>query len=384
MDPIIIIGTGIAAYTLAREFRKLDSDTPLQLISSDDGCSYPKPMLSNALSKGKTAEQIVLFDAETMAKKLNAEIFSFTKIVAIDSESHALTTADGKVFNYSKLVLALGAHVIKIPFAGDASHDVLSVNDIIDYTIFRKKLTDAKHVTIIGPGLIGCEFANDLLNAGFEVSIIGPSEQPMDKLLPKEIAKELADRLSQLGADWHFKTTTKSINKAVNGYLVELENGITIETDLVLSAVGLRSHIELAEAAGLDVNRGVVTDSYLQTSAKDIYALGDCAEVSGHNLLFIAPITAASKSLAQTLSGSLTVVKYPAMPVTIKTPCYPLVVSPPSNDAQGAWNIEAVESGFGSSRALFTDKNKELLGFVLSGDAVSEKRSLAGQLADIL
>jgi len=340
-------------------------------------------MLSNALTKGKTAEQIALFDAETMAKKLDAEIFPFTKVVAIEAASHTLTTADDNVFNYSKLVLALGAHAIKIPFAGNAANEVLSVNDLTDYTMFRQKLTGAKHITIIGPGLIGCEFANDLLNADFDVSIIGPSEQPMDKLLPKEIAKELADKLSQLGADWHFKTTTKSINKAVNGYSVELENGITIKTDLVLSAIGLRAHIELAEAAGLDVNRGVITDGSLQTSSKDIYALGDCAEVMGHNLLFIAPITAASKSLAQTLFGNVTAVKYPAMPVTIKTPCYPLVVSAPGPDVQGHWAIDAVESGFGA-KALFVDESNALLGFVLSGDAVVEKRRLTGQLSDVL
>jgi len=383
VEAIIIIGTGIAAYTFAREFRKKDSVSALILISEDDGSSYPKPVLSNALSKGKTADQIAMFDAETMAEKLAAEIITNTHVDSIDAMQHQLTLSTGQVLQYKKCVLAVGAEPLSLPIKGDCSNEILSINDLADYTVFRQQLNNAKKVAIVGPGLIGCEFANDLIDAGYDVSIIGPNPQLMMGLLPERVATELAEKLTECGVEIHLNTVAKVINTASVGYSLTLENGDTIHADLVVSAIGLRSRTALARSAGLDVSRGVITDKYLQTSDQDIYALGDCAEIAGHNLLYIAPITAAAKSLANTLSGIKTAVKYPAMPVTIKTPCYPLVVAAPARDVSGQWRIETNESASGQ-KALFENDSNQLLGFVLSGDYVAEKRNLTAQIANLL
>jgi rubredoxin-NAD+ reductase len=126
-----------------------------------------------------------------------------------------------------------------------------------------------------------------------------------------------------------------------------------------------------------------VTDKFLKTDHEDIYALGDCAEVAGHNLLFVAPLIAGAKALAKTLSGDKTAVHYPAMPVAVKTPLYPLVIAPPARDAQGEWAFEQASSGFGI-KGLFYGEDKVLLGFALSGDFVKERLLLAKQLPDIL
>jgi len=383
MDPVIIIGTGIAAYTLAREFRKLDTSTPLLLITADNGHSYSKPMLSNALTKGKTAQQLVMYEADQMAERLNAKIMSYTIVKALTPQTHSIILSDGQILNYSKLVLALGAKSIFIPFAGNAAQDILSVNSLVDYTLFREKLLNAKRVAIIGPGLIGCEFANDLLNVGIAVSIIGPNKEPLDNLLPEIFAKDLRKQLQNIGADWHLMTNVQAINYTDHdSYLLSMDNGNTLEADLVLSAVGLRPHIDLAHDAGLSVNRGIMTDIYLQTSANDIYAIGDCAEVNGHNLLFIAPIIECAKALAHTLTDTNTAVSYPAMPVAIKTPVYPLVVALPPPNTQGNWQFKLAESGFGY-KGLFIAENDELLGFILSADMVSEKKQLTSQLAPL-
>lgn len=115
MDPIII-GTGFAGYTLAREFRKLDSQTPLIFITSNDGRSYPKPMLSNALTKGKTAQQLALSDSTTaMDKTLNAKIMTPTIVRHINPQAKIITTSTNKQLNYQHLVLAVGAKPIHIP-----------------------------------------------------------------------------------------------------------------------------------------------------------------------------------------------------------------------------------------------------------------------------
>lgn len=384
MNPIIVIGSGFAGYTLAREFRKLDAVTPLIIISEDDGRSYPKPMLSNALSKGKTADQLSLSSAEAMAKTLGATVINNTKVKHIEPQNQTISIAtNSPPISYKNLVLALGASPIRIHVDGNASNDVLSINTLDDYSTFRKQLVGAKHVAIIGPGLIGCEFANDLINTGIAVSVIGPSTLPMTGLVPEPIARELKTTLSKAGVDWYFESTVTSINHAKQGYQLTLSHGQQLQADVVISAIGLRSNTDLAKAMGLNTNNGIVTDEYLQTSQPNIYALGDCAEVSGHNLLYIAPILAAAKALAKTLSGETTAVKYPAMPVAIKTPIYPLVVASPEESATGNWTFEKAPSGFGI-KGLFKSDNDTLLGFVLSGDTVSEKQALTKQLPHIL
>lgn len=383
MDPIIVIGSGFAGYTLAREFRKLDSTTPLIIITADDGRSYPKPMLSNALTKGKTADQLSLASADAMAKTLNATIMTNCSVSHIDPHNKTITISDAPILNYSQLILALGASPIRIPLGGDAANDVLSINTLNDYSAFRQQLLTAKHVAIMGPGLIGCEFANDLINAEIAVTVIGPSTLPMDGLLPDPIANELKTTLSKAGVEWHLESTITAVNHATHGYQLTLSNGKQLRADVVISAIGLRSNTELANAMKLETNRGIMTDEYLQTSQPNIYALGDCAEVSGHNLLFIAPILAAARALANSLSGQKTAVKYPAMPVAIKTPLYPLIVASPVSIATGSWQFEISPSGFGI-KGLFTSENESLLGFVLSGDMVTEKQTLTKQLPHLL
>jgi len=301
----------------------------------------------------------------------------------IDAQCQTVILDNGKVIVYRQLVLAIGASPVKLKFDGDAANQVLSINNLTDYASFREKLADARRVAIIGPGLIACEFANDLASTGMSVSIIGPNKLPMDNLLPPPIAEQLKIKLEEIGVDWQLETAATSIDSRESSMVLTLENGVLLETDIVISAVGLRANISLAQAVNLETNRGIVTDKTLKTSHENIYALGDCAEVSGHNLLFIAPILAAAKALAKTLTGDITEVKYPAMPVAIKTPIYPLVVAPPAVGIDGEWHFETALTGFGL-KASFVDASGNLQGFALSGDCVSEKQALAKELPALI
>jgi rubredoxin-NAD+ reductase len=383
MDPIIIIGTGMAGYSLAREFRKIDKDTSLILISSDNGCSYPKPMLSSALDKGKTADQIALSDASKMEKTLRVTIITNSTVEKINPHTHSLTMEDGSQYHYKKLVLAVGASPRILSIEGNATKEILSINNLSDYTYFREKLIEADHVALVGSGLIGCEFANDLIaNTDLRVSVIGPSSLPMETVLPDGIAKQLQHHLAEAGVEWHLQTTTKSINYNDKGYELALSNDVTLYPDLVVSAIGLRANIELASQASLAVNYGIVTNEFLQTTDDDIHALGDCAEVMGHHLLFVAPLLASAKALAKTLAGEKTAVHYPAMPIAVKTSLYPIVVA---TTTQGEWVYEEIDSNFGL-KALLMSRNDSstLLGFALSGDAIIEKHALIKQLPTLI
>ena len=129
----------------------------------------------------------------------------------------------------------------------------------------------------------------------------------------------------------------------------------------------------MAAASGIGVNKGIVCDRTLETSAKDVYAIGDCAEVDGHVLLYVLPLMAGAKALAKTLNGSSTELSYGVMPVMVKTPVCPVIVLPP-NSNDGEWTSES--DGF-SSKSLFKNAQGDILGFALTGDATKEKQALS-------
>src|SRR5450759_3388484 len=298
MKPIVVLGSGLAGYTLVRELRKLDRDVAITLISQDSGHYYSKPMLSNALAQGKTAESLVITVAADMARQLGITLLHHTQVSGIRRARKELQTSAG-VIEYGRLVLALGADPIRLPLQGNAADAVVSVNDIEDYAKFRGAIVSAKQIAIIGAGLIGCEFANDLAGAGYAVTVIDPTAYPLSSLMPESAGKQLLAPLAKLGVTWRFGTAVKAVDRDAAGYALTLTDGTALAADVVLSAVGLRPRIELARSAGLAVNRGIVVDAQLRSSDADIYALGDCAEIEGRVLPYVLPIMHAARALAR-------------------------------------------------------------------------------------
>ncbi len=374
--PIVIVGTGLAGYQLARELRKINPGALLTLITADNGEYYPKPQLSTALTQGKTSDSLITATAEVMAAQLNATILTQTKVTRIDPENHTLYMGDQSLV-YDKLVIAIGAETIKVPLEGDAAHEVLSINHIYHYTNFQNLIKNKKNIAILGAGLIGCEFANDLSNANYHVHVIAPAKTPLDLLLPEKIGHILQQALEQNGVQFYLKSVASRIDKKDHGYHLTLSNEKILDVDFVISAVGLKPNIHLAKNAGIKTDRGILVNRFLETSAKDIYTLGDCAEVEGHVLPYIAPILNCSRALAKTLSGQRTAVEYPAMPVVVKTPSHPIVVCPPPVNMTGKWEIEMHQN---NTRALFYNEQQQLFGFVLTNDAVKERAVLVKQL----
>jgi rubredoxin-NAD+ reductase len=374
--PIIIIGTGLAGYQLAKEFRRVDQTAPLLLVSADEGKFYSKPLLSTALTNKKNHADLAIASAETMAAQLKAVVRNHTKVNAIRPLSKSILIGDEEI-SYSKLVLACGADVIKAPLAGNGAADVMSVNHLYHYAVFQDLIKDKKNITILGAGLIGCEFANDLSNAGYEVHVIAPAKWPLDILIPETIGKLLQKTLANYNIHWHLQCVANTIEKTQNGYRMTLSDDSWLETEFILSAIGLIPHTALAHTAGIKTQKGIVVNRYLETSVKEIYALGDCAEVEGHVLPYITPLLNCARALAKTLAGVNTAVEYPAMPVIVKTPAHPLAICPPPKGMPGEWKIENKGENV---RALFYDANNQLQGFVLTNAAVKDRMELAKQL----
>jgi len=372
-----IIGSGVAAWTLVRELRKADPEAEIRLITADSGDFYSKPMLSNALASGKTAESLVMTPAAKFADQQKVELVANTNVSSIDASTRKLASSAGE-FSYDNLVLALGADTIKLPIQGDGADDVISVNDLNDYAEFRKLLDGKKEVAVLGAGLIGCEFANDLLKADIHTTVFDLADRPLARLLPEQASTFMQNKLAEKGVSWKLGRTVNSIVKSEAGYTLTDSTGETTLADLVLSAVGLKPRTALAENAGITVARGIVVNNLGQTSNENIYALGDCAEYLGKFVLpYIMPVMQAARAMAQTLAGKPTEIKFPAMPVSIKTPDCPAVVNPPLPEHEGEWEITADENGV---KALFKNKDGALLGMALLGEASKERQALTPQL----
>lgn len=366
---LVIIGTGLAAYNLAREWRKLNPDAELVIISRDDGSSYSKPMLSTGYTKGKSAAELVMQSADKMSAQLKATIRTFASVSAIDPQAKTITV-DDLAISYDKLVLALGADPFQPPLAGDGLERVYTVNDLTDYATFQQAAAGKKNVIVIGGGLIGCEYANDLSNGGYAVQLVEPVGRVLPALLPAQASQAVANGLESLGVKFHFGVSVQAVYNEGEGVRAVLSDGSEIKGDLVLSAIGLRPRIALAKEAGLTVNRGIVVNRLLATSQPDIYALGDCIEIEGLVLPYVLPLMAGARALAKTLSGQDTAISYPAMPVQVKTPVCPVVVAPVFATMQGEWQLTEQEGN--NVKMLFKNANGELLAYALIGSFAAD------------
>jgi rubredoxin-NAD+ reductase len=371
--PLVIIGSGHAGYGLVEAVRARDAEREIHVFTADDGGLYSKPALSNALALGKDAAALLDEPALAIERRLGIRVHAFCPVERIDTEGKRITTRLGEM-EYGQLVLATGASPIRIPVEGEAGA-LLSVNDRSDYAAMRERLDTlgrAARVAIIGDGLIGCEFANDLAQAGHAVEVVGLAERPLPRLLPEAGSRVLREALSRLGVGWHLSRSLARVDVESDGYLLTLTDGSTLEADLVVSAVGLAPNVELARAAGVDCGRGIRVDDHLATSLPDVYALGDAVELDGQLLPYLAPINAGLRALAATLAGTPTPVSYPVMPVMVKTPAAPVCVVVPPAEAEASWRTTATVDGV---EAGCYDAAGRLVGFALVGEAAMSRRS---------
>ena len=407
--PLVVVGAGLAGWTTVREFRKLDTVTPVIVVTADSGDFYAKPSLSNALAQKRTPSQLVSMPAARMVETLKVTLLAFCKAVRIDTARRELSILSGggdQTLAYGQLVLATGAQPIRSAIAGNAAAQVLSVNSLDDFAAFYAKLArpvpsapggdtasstpplggvrgTSKTVLVIGAGLIGCEFANDLLQAGHHVHVVDPSPRPLAALLPQAASLQLQHALQALGTHWHFGTTVHAVEARDSAdappLRATLADGTLLTVDAVLSAIGLRADTALASAAGLWCDRGIVVDAYLQTSAEHVYALGDGAQYASagqRTLPYVMPLMQAAKALAATLAGNRTELVFALMPVSIKTPALPIVVSNVHPSTAGAWVAEAAEP---QSVWRFMDSAELQRGFVLSGNSTTRRMELSKQ-----
>lgn len=375
--PVVIVGSGYAGLQLARQYRRLAPAAPLVIVCADEGADYAKPQLSHVISKRQTASDLIRKPAKELAQELKALVLTEQKVLAIDTERQMIRLAEREL-PYRDLVLAVGAEAWIPPVSGDAAGDILTLNSLQEYRLSQDRLATSQRILLIGAGLIGCELANDFLLAGKTVTVCDPADRVLSALLPEFASESLYSALQQSGCRFELTNTLISAERVADGIQATFRDGTSIVVDSIVSAAGLRPRIALAQAAGLTVNRGIVVNDHLNTSDPHVYALGDCAETDGQLRPYLQPITLGAQALAKTLSGEATAIRWPVMPVNVKTPRYPVQSAGDVRSDDLIWQLDEDDTGL--TGLAFRQGKK--VGFVTGGQHVNRSMNLIRQLEE--
>lgn len=376
--PIVIIGSGFAAYQLIKTVRRMDAHIPIQVFTAEDGAEYNKPDLSHVFSRKQTASDLVVKSGDMFAKEHNIDLFANTKVEKVDIYTKQVT-ANGQVYPYGKLVFATGAKAFVPPMNGDGVGDVLTLNSLQEYQAAETQISRAKRVLIIGGGLIGVEIAMDLATCGKNVTVIEPNTRLLANLIPEFIALPIERQLKQQGIQLGLETSVVAVDSSESGLTATLRCGRTVETDIVISAAGLCANTQLAKEAAIRVNKGIVVDSRLQTSTRNVFALGDCAEIQDRMMPYLQPILLGANVLAKQLLGQDAQLVLPPMMVKVKTPSYPIQLAGTVNEVDH-WEVNISVSGV---VAKAKDDNDHLVGFVVTNEQIEQAFPLLRELSQI-
>ncbi len=375
-SPIIIIGSGFAAYQLIKTIRRSDSLIPIQVFTADDGAEYNKPDLSHVVSKQQTAADLVIKSGEMFAKENNISLFTHTTVEAIDTKAQQIR-ANGCDYPYAKLVFATGAKAFIPPMKGNAIEKIVTLNSRQEYQQAENQITHAKHILVIGGGLIGVEIAMDMANSGKKITLVEPNQHLLANLLPDFVAQPLENRLTQQGITLALNSSVKAINAAAQRLAITLSNNDELVVDAVISAAGLRANIALAKDAGITVNRGIAVDQQLASSEKNVFALGDCAEIQGRLMPYLQPIVLSANVLAKQLLQQEAQLKIPPIMVKVKTPSYPIQLAG-NFEQTSTWNVQFTEAGI---IAKASNNNNQLIGFIVTEGHISHAFPLLRELS---
>ena len=280
MTTYIIIGNGIAANTAAENIRKIDRTGKILLFSRETYYFYYVPALPEYLSGEKQVQNITIHN-EQWYNQNTIEIHLGTEITAVDAVQKTVTTGNGQMYAYDKLLLATGGYSFIPPRKGVPADGIFALRTIDDANKIKERAQKSKKLVLIGGGLLGLEAGNSLRKLGIEVSVV----EFFTRLLPRQMdgpgAALLQKQMEQMGFKFYLGARTREIIQEKGGFVVCLEGGEKIPTDMVLVSAGVRPEVTLARSLGLEIDKGVKVDDTMKTGLDDMYAAGDLIEHRG-------------------------------------------------------------------------------------------------------
>lgn len=273
----VIVGAGIAGNAAAETLRKQGFDGEVHLVGAEPYRPYDRPPLSKEFLSGAKAEEKLFFKTEDFYAEQSIDLHIGSEATTIDIAENTVYLNTGKSLRYDKLLLATGSRVRTLPIPGSDLEGVHYLRTIDDSRAIARSMNGASAVVIVGAGFIGSEVAAVCKTAGIEVTVLEIQPQPMAHILGDQMGAIYAKLHTNRGIDLRLQEGISEIRGNSRAEQVITDQGNAIDCDFVVIGVGITPDTALAESAGLDVDRGILTNEYCRTSHPDIYAAGDVA-----------------------------------------------------------------------------------------------------------
>ncbi|WP_096188752.1 nitrite reductase large subunit NirB [Evansella halocellulosilytica] len=296
---LVFVGNGMAGIRCLEEILKLNPDRfEITVFGSEPHPNYNRIMLSSVLQGDTTVNDIVLNSYEWYEKN-NISLFTSETVENIDKKKQIVHTDKGRTVQYDDLILATGSHPFMLPLPGADKEGVIAFRNIEDCEEMIHASNKYKRAVVIGGGLLGLEAARGLLNLGMEVDVVHIIDYLMERQLDPTASTLLKQELEKQGMNFLMNHQTEAILGETRVEKVVFKNGKVVNADLVVMAVGIKPNVDVAKASGIETNRGIIVNDYMETSAPNIYALGECAEHREMVYGLVAPLYEQGKVLAK-------------------------------------------------------------------------------------
>jgi NADPH-dependent 2,4-dienoyl-CoA reductase/sulfur reductase-like enzyme/nitrite reductase/ring-hydroxylating ferredoxin subunit len=271
---IVIVGGGAAGFAAAEMLRREGFSGSLAMVSSDDTAPYDRPNCSKDYLAGNAPEEWMPLRPDDWYKENAIDLMLRTEVAAIDAKARQVTLADGRTLPFDQLLLATGAEPIRLDLPGADKPHVHLLRSLADSRAIVARAKEARRAVVIGASFIGLEVAAALRAREIETHVVAPEKRPLERVLGQEFGDFVRALHEEHGVVFHLEDTATAIGDKE----VTLKSGGKLAADLVVVGVGVRPRTQLAERAGLKVDRGVMVNAYLETSAPGIFAAGDIAK----------------------------------------------------------------------------------------------------------
>jgi NADPH-dependent 2,4-dienoyl-CoA reductase/sulfur reductase-like enzyme len=272
-ERVVILGGGAAGFAAAEMLRREGFGGAVTMVSADESAPYDRPNLSKDYLAGTASEDWIPLRPQEFYTRSNIDLRLRTEATAIDVENHRVRLAGGEALEYTKLLISTGAEPVRLEVPGGNLPHVRTLRSLADCHGIIDRAKPGSRAVIVGASFIGLEAAAALRQRRIEVHVVAPESRPMERVLGATMGDFIRSLHESQGVVFQLGCTVA----AVSAQSVQLSNGAHIDADLVVVGIGVRPRVALAEKAGLAIDRGVLVDEYLETSARGVFAAGDIA-----------------------------------------------------------------------------------------------------------
>ncbi|WP_334071723.1 MULTISPECIES: nitrite reductase large subunit NirB [Paenibacillus] len=301
-EKLVVIGNGMAGISTVEQILKLTKKFDITVFGSEPHPNYNRIMLSYVLEGSKTIDDIVLNDLNWYRDN-EITLHTGTTVSKIDEQAKEVVTVDGMRVPYDKVLIATGSNSFILPIPGSDKEGVVGFRDIADCNQMLEAAKTCRTAAVIGGGLLGLEAAKGLVQLGMDVTVVHLMEDLMERQLDHQAASMLKAELERQGIKFKMGAQTTELlgDTRVSG--LRFADGTELEAEFVVMAVGIKPNVAVAKESGIEVNRGIVVNDYLQTSVDGVYSVGECTEHRGVCYGLVAPLFEQGMVLAKHISG---------------------------------------------------------------------------------